>query len=90
VLPALLSPGKVSIVVEPVVAIIINQVETLQCKGIDAIVMGKAAVTKSQLISNVCFSRRIYPVYCFALQNIFLEHALQLPNQAQVASFSHF
>jgi len=46
VLPALLSPRKVSIVVEPVVAIIINQVETLQRKGIDATATDRAAGTK--------------------------------------------
>ena len=46
VLPALLSPGKVSLVVEPVVAIIINQVEMLQRKGIDAIALGNAASSK--------------------------------------------
>ena len=46
VLPALLFPGKVSLVVEPVVAIIINQVEMLQRKGIDAIALGNAASSK--------------------------------------------
>ena len=44
-LPALLSPGKISLVIEPVVAIIINQVETLQCKGINAVALGRAAGT---------------------------------------------
>ena len=42
-LPALLSHGKVSLVIEPIVAIIINQVEMLQRKGIDAIALGNAA-----------------------------------------------
>jgi len=46
-LPALLSPGKVSLVIEPAVAIIINQVETLCCKGIDAIALGNAAGNKT-------------------------------------------
>ena len=42
-LPALLSPGKVSLVIEPVVAIISNQIEVLQSKGIDAVALGNAA-----------------------------------------------
>lgn len=46
ILPALLSPDKVSLIIEPVVAIIINQVETLQRKGIDAIALGNAAGSK--------------------------------------------
>ena len=44
--PALLSPGKVSIVIEPVVAIINNQVEALKNKGIDAVALGRAAGNK--------------------------------------------
>ena len=42
-LPALLSPGKVSLVIEPAVAIISNQIEVLQSKGIDAVALGNAA-----------------------------------------------
>ena len=44
--PALLNPGKISIVIEPVVAIINNQVEALQNKGIDAVALGRAAGNK--------------------------------------------
>ena len=44
--PALLNPGKVSIVIEPVVAIINNQVEALKNKGIDAVALGRAAGNK--------------------------------------------
>jgi len=43
VLPAFLSTGKVSLVIEPVVAIITNQIEALQSKGIDAVALGNAA-----------------------------------------------
>ena len=43
ILPALVFPGKMSLVVEPVVAIIINQVEALQKKGIKALALGRAA-----------------------------------------------
>ena len=41
--PALLNSRKVCIVIEPVVAIINNQVEALQKKGIDALALGRAA-----------------------------------------------
>ena len=65
-LPALLSPGKVSVVVEPVVAIIINQVETLQRKGIDAIAMGRAAGTKKSANFQRVFQSSDLPsmVFC--------------------------
>ena len=43
VIPALLNPGKICLVVEPVVAVITNQVDSLQKKGIDAIALGRAA-----------------------------------------------
>jgi len=43
VLPAILYPGKVSLVVEPVVAVITNQVDALLKKGITALALGNAA-----------------------------------------------
>jgi len=46
VLPALLSTGKVSLVIEPVIAVITNHIETLQSKGIDAVALGNAAGDK--------------------------------------------
>ena len=49
ILPALVFPGKVSLVVEPVVAVIINQVEALQKKGIKALALGRAAGSKKSL-----------------------------------------
>ena len=48
VLPALLFPGKVSLVIEPVIAVIINQVATLQKNGINAIPLGNAAATSEK------------------------------------------
>ena len=42
-MPTLLNPGKICLVVEPVVAVITNQVDSLQKKGIDAIALGRAA-----------------------------------------------
>ena len=50
ILPALVFPGKVSLVIEPVVAVIINQVEALQKKGIKALALGKATGSKNPLI----------------------------------------
>ena len=41
--PALCSPGKISLVVEPAVSLITNQVDSLQKKGIQAIALGRAA-----------------------------------------------
>ena len=41
--PALLNPSKVCIVIEPLVAIINNQVKILQRKGIDALALGGIA-----------------------------------------------
>ena len=46
VLPALLFKGKVSLVIEPVVAVIVNQVDALQKKGINALALGRAAGSK--------------------------------------------
>ena len=41
--PALLNPRKITLVIEPVVAIITNQVLSLRAKGIDAVALGRAA-----------------------------------------------
>ena len=43
VIPALCSPGKVSLVIEPAVSVITNQVDSLQKRGIQAIALGRAA-----------------------------------------------
>lgn len=43
IVPALLNPSKFCIVIEPLVAIINNQVEALQRKGIDTVALGGAA-----------------------------------------------
>jgi len=49
ILPSLLSPGKATLVIEPVVAVITNQVETLQKKRVDAIALGRAAGAKKSV-----------------------------------------
>ena len=59
VLPALMFPGKVSLVIEPVVAIIINQVDTLQRKGIKTVALGRAAGNKNPLIIVQCFNQHM-------------------------------
>ena len=46
--PALLNPGKVCVVVEPLVAIINNQVESLVKKGIDGLALGGAVESKKR------------------------------------------
>jgi len=46
VVPALLNSGRLTLVIEPVVAIISDQLNTLTCKGIDAVVLSPAAGKK--------------------------------------------
>ena len=41
--PALLNLGKVTLVIEPVITIITNQVLSLRAKGIDAVAVKRAA-----------------------------------------------
>lgn len=53
--PALLNPGKVGIVIEPVVAIINNQVEALQKKGIDPVALGWVAGNKKSANYRLVF-----------------------------------
>ena len=43
---ALLSPGKITLVIEPMVAVITNQIQNLKAKGIDAFALGNAAGKK--------------------------------------------
>ena len=55
--PTLLNPGKVSIVIEPVVVIINNQVEALKNKGIDAVASGRVAGNKKSSNFRRVFSK---------------------------------
>ena len=74
-LPSLLNPGKISLVVEPVVAVITNQVDALQKKGIDAVVLGPAAGIAEKSI-NFCWVFKGEVKHWklpFVLQNIYLE-----------------
>ena len=78
ILPALVFPGKVSLVIEPVVAVIIkNQVEALQKKGIKALALGRAAGSKKSLNYRTVFhSTHDEPMVtkCFAPLNTYLVH----------------
>ena len=42
-MPALLNPGKVMLVIEPVLAIISDQINTLTSKGVGAVALGRTA-----------------------------------------------
>ena len=86
---ALLSPGKISLVIEPVVAIIINQVETLQCKGIDAVALGRAADTnKSANFRRVFQSSSNAPCLVFCTPEYLLECHRLSTTWVQVGSFA--
>ena len=52
VAPALLNPGKVTLVIEPVTAVITNQVKSLQSKGINAVALGNSAGNPSLQTAN--------------------------------------
>lgn len=49
---SLLNPGKITLVIEPVVAVITNQVHTLRARGIDAVALGRAA--GGNKLTNYC------------------------------------
>lgn len=53
--PALVFPRKVSLVIEPVVAVIINQVDSLQKKGIKALALGRVVGSKKSLNYRTVF-----------------------------------
>ena len=74
-LPSLLNPGKISLIVEPVVAVITNQVDALKTKGIDAVVLGPAAgiAEKSINFCRIFKGRGKHQKLPFVLQNIYLE-----------------
>ena len=66
VLPALLFKGKVSLVIEPVVAVIVNQVDALQKKGVNALALGRAAGGKKSFnYRHVFQSTHDKPVVAF-------------------------
>ena len=52
IIPALLMKQKISLVIEPVVALILNQVESLQRKGINAVALGSSAGSSTRKSSN--------------------------------------
>jgi len=65
-IPALLSCGKVAIIIEPLVAIITNQVDGLVTKGVDAVALGKiAGNNKSKNFHQVFHSTTNMPRLAF-------------------------
>ena len=60
--PALLNPSKVCIVIEALVAIINNQVETLQRKGIDTLALG--GIAGNLKTKNYCRVLKVVLVMC--------------------------
>jgi len=52
VVPALLMKQKVCLVIEPVVAVILNQIESLQRKGINVVALGAAAGSSTKKSNN--------------------------------------
>ena len=66
VIPAICSPGKVSLVVEPAVSVITNQVDSLQKRGIQAIAFGRAAgSSKSDNYHRVFETSNNEPIVAF-------------------------
>jgi len=52
VAPALLNPGKITLIIEPVTAVITDQVKSLQSKGIDAVALGSSAANRTVRSAN--------------------------------------
>ena len=55
VIPAICFPGKVSLVIEPAVSVITNQVDNLQSRGIQAVALGRAAGSSKSANYNRVF-----------------------------------
>jgi len=83
-LPALLSPGKISLVIEPVVAIILNQVDALQHKGIDAIALGPAAGSRRSANFRRVFQSSDLPAILFCTP----EYLFGIPSSASYSGTS--
>jgi len=52
VAPALLNPGKVTLIIEPITAVITDQVKSLCSKGIDAVALGNSAGSRPLKAAN--------------------------------------
>ena len=84
---ALMNPGKITLVVEPVVAVITNQIQNLKCKGIDAFALGRAAGK----CTSTKFSRAAvtYTLLHFALLSICFGHQQMGSTRQQLASLMY-
>ena len=59
-MPALLKPGKVTLVIAPVIAIVSDQINTLTSKGIDAVAVGKTPIsTKNKTFCSKGIASRV-------------------------------
>ena len=66
---ALMNPGKITLVIEPMITVITNQIQNLKLKGIDAFALGGAAGENSQMnfckvLRNPCDSERPLIAFC--------------------------
>ena len=64
-----MNPGKITLVIEPMIAVITNQIQNLKLKGIDAFALGGAAGKNSQMnfrkvLRNPCDSERPLIAFC--------------------------
>jgi len=64
--PAILNPGKITLIIEPIVAIITNQVLSLRSKGIDVVALGTpAGANKLTNFLRVMITYKLTPEYLF-------------------------
>lgn len=86
---ALMNPGKITLVVEPVVAVITNQIQSLKSKGIDAFALGRAA-GKSKLANfrKVFKSSSDLPIIAFCTPEYLFGTPANGQYQATAGQFS--
>ena len=86
---ALINPGKITLVIEPVVAVITNQIQNLKSKGIDAFALGRAA-GKSKLSNfrKVFKSSSDIPIIAFCIPKYLFGTPANGPYQATVGQFN--
>ena len=86
---ALMNPGKITLIVEPVVAVITNQIQNLKAKGINAFALGRAA-GKSKLANfrKVFRSSSDIPIIAFCTPEYLFGTPANGQYQATVGQFS--
>ena len=72
---ALLNPGKITLVIEPIVAVITDQVQSLKNKGLDVVALGRAAgADKLTNFRRVFVDSSNLPLLVFVHWSIYLVH----------------